>query len=232
MQRASQRCKDEIIRLDAFQRTVGTSANVAKAKEAIKSIKGLETRRYTPRKLSQLFENRVVKMPTSGEKTHKEMDLVKVCCLKMAVKGRRQRIWIWCVEIQLLMEKIMTGWHLLCSRRSFIEIVNIKVDIEETQQEIADLMDEIDSSNCNVTQGYKLFKRLKELRIQRKEKEKELHCLYILTEHFDMSAMANECESNAYELERLLYPEETVDECDETQISEGDADAETISKAE
>lgn len=110
-------------------------------------------------------------------------------------------------------------------------IVNIKVDIEETQQEIADLMDEIDSSNCNVTQGYKLFKRLKELRIQRKEKEKELQCLYILTERFDMSAMANECESNAYELERLLYPEETVDECDETQISEGDTDAETISKA-
>ena len=69
--------KDEIIRLDAFQRTVGTSANVAKAKEAIKSIKGLETRRYTPRKLSELFENRVVKMPTSGEKPHKEMDLGK-----------------------------------------------------------------------------------------------------------------------------------------------------------
>ena len=110
-------------------------------------------------------------------------------------------------------------------------IVNIKLDIEEIEQEISDLMDEIDSSNCNVAQGYKLFKRLKELRIQRKEKEKELQCLYILTERFDMSAMANECESNAYELERLLYPEETVDECDETQISEGDADAGTISKA-
>ena len=69
--------KDEIIRLDAFQRTVGTSANVAKAKEAIKSIKGLETRRYTPRKLRELFENRVVKMPTTGEKPHKEIDLGK-----------------------------------------------------------------------------------------------------------------------------------------------------------
>ena len=82
-----------------------------------------------------------------------------------------------------------------------------------------------------MTQGYKLFKCLKELRIQRKEKEKELQCLYILTERFDMGAMANECESNAYELDRFLYPEETVDECDETQISEGDADAGIISKA-
>ena len=92
-------------------------------------------------------------------------------------------------------------------------------------------MDEIDSSNCNVTQGYKLFKRLKDLCIRRKEKEKELQCLYILTERFDVNVMANECESDAYELERLLYPEKIVDECEETQISEGDTDAETISKA-
>jgi len=46
-----------------------------------------------------------------------------------------------------------------------------------------------------------------------------------------MSAMANECESNAYKLERLLYPEENVDECGETQILESDTNAGTISKA-
>lgn len=228
--------KDEIIRLDAFQRTVGTSANVAKAKEAIKSIKGLETRRYTPRKLSELFENRVVKMPTTGEKPHKEMDFSKGMLFENGSE-RKETEDMDLVRRDTAFDGKDNDWMAFAMQQAEFYrsanqyIVNIKVDIEETQQEIADLMDEIDSSNCNVTQGYKLFKRLKELRIQRKEKEKELHCLYILTEHFDMSAMANECESNAYELERLLYPEETVDECDETQISEGDTDAETISKA-
>ncbi len=228
--------KDEIIRLDAFQRTVGTSANVAKAKEAIKSIKGLETRRYTPRKLSELFENRVVQMPTSGEKPHKEMDLDKGMMFENGIE------WKEIEDMDLVRrDTVFDGrdndWMAFAMQQAEFYrnanqyIVNIKVDIEEIEQEIADLMDEIDSSNCNVTQGYKLFKRLKELRIQRKEKEQELQCLYIMTERFDMNAMADECESNAYELERLLYPEETVDECDVAQISEGDTDAEAISKA-
>ena len=228
--------KDEIIRLDAFQRTVGTSANVAKAKEAIKSIKGLETRRYTPRKLSELFENRVVKMPTSGEKPHKEMDLGKGMLFENGSE-RKETEDMDLVRRDTAFDGKNNDWMAFAMQQAEFYrnanqyIVNIKVDIEEIEQEIADLMDEIDSSNCNVTQGYKLFKRLKELRIQRKEREKELQCLYILTERFDMSAMANECESNVYELERLLYPEETDGECDKTQISEGDTGTEIISKA-
>ncbi len=94
-------------------------------------------------------------------------------------------------------------------------IINLKLDIDGIDDEIADLMEEIDSSNCNVTQGYKLFKRLKELRVKRKDKEKELECLYILTERFDMDYMAAECEDNAYELEKLLYPQENVDNTDD-----------------
>ena len=228
--------KDEIIRLDAFQRTVGTSANVAKAKEAIKSIKGLETRRYTPRKLSELFENRVVKMPTTGEKLHKETDLGKSMLFENGIE-RKETEDMDLVRRDTAFDGKDNDWMAFAMQQAEFYrsanqyIINIKVDIEEIEQEITDLMDEIDSSNCNVTQGYKLFKRLKELRIQRKEKEKELQCLYILTERFDMNAMVNECENNAYELERLLYPEETVDECGETQISESDANAGIISKA-
>ena len=111
-------------------------------------------------------------------------------------------------------------------------IINLKLDIEEIEDEIADLMEEIDSSNCNVAQGYKLFKRLKELRIQRKEKEKELECLYILTERFDVDYMAAECEGNAYELEKLLYPEEQANETEATvQEEENGAEEKPISMA-
>ena len=84
-------------------------------------------------------------------------------------------------------------------------IINIRSDIDEIDGAIIDLMEEIEVSNCNVTQGYKLFKRLKDLRLERKQKEKELECLYILTEHFDMDAMAYECENNVDMLEEYLY---------------------------
>lgn len=228
--------KDEIIRLDAFQRTVGTSANVAKAKEAIKAIQKLETRRYTPRKLSELFENKVVKMSTSGEKPYREMDSDNAALSENSIEMEETED-MDLVRRDTVFDEKDNDWLAFAMQQAMFYrdanqyIVNIMLDIEEIEQEISDLMDEIDSSNCNVTQGYKLFKRLKELRTQRKEKEKELQCLSVLTEHFDMSAMANECENNAYELERLLYPEEIVDKCDETQISEDDTYAEIISKA-
>lgn len=227
--------KDEIIRLDAFQRTVGTSANVAKAKEAIKSIKGLETKRYTPRKLSELFENGVVKMPTTGEKPHKEMDLGKGMLFENGIE-RKETEDMNLVRRDTAFDGKDNDWMAFAMQQAEFYrnanqyIINIKVDIEEIEQEISDLMDEIDSSNCNVTQGYKLFKRLKELRIRRKEKEKELQCLYILTERFDMSAMANECESNAYELEKLLYPASTDGGYEEATVSD-DASDRSISMA-
>lgn len=53
--------KDEIQRIEYFQSYFGTNSNVAKAKQALKSIKGLETRKYKPRKYEELFENCVLK---------------------------------------------------------------------------------------------------------------------------------------------------------------------------
>ena len=44
--------------------------------------------------------------------------------------------------------------------------------------------------------------------------------MYILTERFDVNYMAAECEDNAYELEKLLYPEELTNETDEVSQEE------------
>lgn len=204
--------KDEIIRLDAFQRTVGTSANLVKAKEALKCITGLETRKYTPRKLSELFEGREIKMPTTGEKPREPKAFVREMLVEF-YEERRESEEMEHIRRETPFDGKGNDWMAFAMQQAEFYrnanqyIVNLKLDIEEIEEEIADLMDEIDSSNCNVAQGYKLFKRLKELRIQRKEKEKELECLYILTERFDVNYMAEECEGNAYELEKLLYPE-------------------------
>ena len=52
--------KDELQRIEYFQICFGTNANVTKAKQALKSIKGLETRKYKPRQYEELFENCVL----------------------------------------------------------------------------------------------------------------------------------------------------------------------------
>ena len=123
--------KDELQRIEYFQNNFGTNANVTKAKQALKCIMGLETRKYKPRKYEELFEN---------------------CILK---DRRLQRD-----------------------------------DISE-------------DANCNVTQGYKIFKRLKELRLEKKAKNRELNCLYALTDYIDCQSLADVCEDNLAEVERI-----------------------------
>lgn len=49
--------KDELQRIEYFQTNLGTNANAVKAGQALRSIRGLETRKYKPRKYDELFEN-------------------------------------------------------------------------------------------------------------------------------------------------------------------------------
>lgn len=217
--------KDEIICLDVFQRTIGNSENLLKVKEAIKAIKGLESRKYAPRKLSELFEGRMVKMPIAGEKQHKESALIREIPFADLCE-RKETEDMDLVRKDTCFDGKENDWMAFAFQQAeFYKnasqyIVNIRLDIDEIEQEISELMDVIDSSNCNVAQGYKLFKRLKELRIQRKEKEKELQCLYILTERFDLATMAREHEHNVYDMERLLYPEKETVRHEDGQSSE------------
>ena len=55
-----------------------------------------------------------------------------------------------------------------------------------------------------MAQGYKVFKRLKELRLERKAKTQELNCLYALTDYIDCDALADICEDNLAEIENIL----------------------------
>ena len=59
-----------------------------------------------------------------------------------------------------------------------------------------------------MAQGYKVFKRLKELRLERKKKSRELQCLYALTDSIDCDALADTCEENLAEVEELMKDEE------------------------
>lgn len=75
--------KDELQRIEYFQSNIGTNANAAKAKQALKSIKGLETRKYKPRKYEELFENCVLK-----DKRLQRKDICETECSDVTYRDR------------------------------------------------------------------------------------------------------------------------------------------------
>lgn len=54
-----------------------------------------------------------------------------------------------------------------------------------------------------MAQGYNVFKRLKELRLEKKAKTKEINCLYALTDYIDCESLADTCEDNLTEIEDI-----------------------------
>ena len=60
-------------------------------------------------------------------------------------------------------------------------------------------------------EGYKIFKKLKELRINRREKQQELNCMYALTDYIDYEALADTCEENLAEVEDIMNVKENDD---------------------
>lgn len=200
--------KDEIFKVDMFRKEFGTSANVAKAKEAIKSIKGLETRKYKPRKFTELFEGSQMQIKS---RESKRADICESLPMQIEENIIKEEYEMNYERRETSFDGKENDWMAFAMQQAEFYrnagqyIVNLKMDIEDMDNAIFDLMEEVENANCNVTQGYKMFKRLKDLRLKRKEKQKELECLYILTEHFDLAAMSDECDSNIEALEDFLY---------------------------
>lgn len=207
--------KDELMRIEYFQNNLGTSANVAKAKQALKSIKGLETRKYKPRKYDELFENCIMKdrhreradMDVDGAVTeNRKMKYSMVQPVKdeggedIMVEERNYTPYDGKENDWLTFARQQAEFY----RNASQYIVNLQITINEINQEIEDILEETEVANCNVAQGYKVFKRLKELRLERKTKSQELNCLYALTEYIDCNALADTCEGNLAEIEEIM----------------------------
>lgn len=207
--------KDELHRIEYFQTNLGTNANAAKAKQALRSMKGLETRKYKPRKYEELFENCVMK-----ERRLQKKDL---CAAQTFQESKKERFSAEQLpadeggEEMMLEERRYTpydgkknDWLLFARQQADFYrnagqyIRNLQMDIHEIDCEIEDILQGTEDANCNVAQGYKVFKRLKELRLERKDKWKELDCLYALTCDLDCEALAAACEANLTEVERVM----------------------------
>ena len=217
--------KDELQRIEYFQSNLGTSANIAKAKQALKSIKGLETRKYTPRKYEELFENCTLKAGRLKKSDIKEknMDEQSVGEKNMQVYIRKHIQNDKSAEYGEGEEVIMRGekydtpfdgrendWLAFARQQADFYrnagqyIRNLQIAVNEINQEIETILIGTEEANCNVAQGYKVFKRLKELRLERKTKLQELECLYALTDYIDCEALADTCEDNLTEIETIL----------------------------
>lgn len=97
-------------------------------------------------------------------------------------------------------------------------ITNIQLDIDEIDDEIEEILLQTEDANYNVAQGYKVFKRLKELRIERKEKEKELDCLYALTDTIDCFSLADVCEESLAEIEEIMEVQSSNNNADISEL--------------
>ena len=207
--------KDELQRIEYFQNNFGTNMNVAKAKQALKCIKGLETRKYRPRKYDELFENCTLK--------DKRLQRADIRQMEHGYEIQKQRFVVEPIqkdeggEETMLEERNITPFDgkendWLSYARQQAEfyrnagqyITNLQMDIREIDEEIEETLLEAEDTNCNVTQGYKVFKRLKELRLERKSKSMELDCLYALTDYVDCDALADTCEANLAEVEGIM----------------------------
>lgn len=218
--------KDELQRIEYFQNNLGTNANASKAKQAIKSIKGLETRKYKPRKYDELFENCILK-----DKRLQRDDIYETeYSNEYSNENRKQKFNVQYTyesesgEATMIKERQYTPFDgkendWLSFAKQQVEfyrnagqyIRNLQLDINEIDEEIEDILLETEDANCNVAQGYKVFKRLKELRLERKAKSKELDCLYALTDYIDCDALADTCESNLTEVEEIMGVSEQRD---------------------
>lgn len=208
--------KDELQRIEYFQTNFGTNANLAKAKQALKSIKGMETRKYKPRKYNALFENCVMKTKRLQRDDISQEDRRKERCRigqaekkegESMTEERRYTPYDGKVNDWLFFARQQAEFY----RNVGQYISNLHFDIQEIDAEIEKILYETENANCNVAQGYKVFKRLKELRLERKAKAKELDCLYAMTDYVDCKALADTCEENLKEVETILEAETIVE---------------------
>lgn len=193
--------KDEMARVGYFQVNFGTKANAAKAKQALKSIKGLASRKYKPRKYEELFENGIMKNRIRAKKDIEAADFrVKQKWRIGMAEERNYTPYDGRANDWILFARQQAEFY----RNAGRYITNLQIAIDEIDKEIEDILQEAESASCNAAQGYKVFKRLKELRLERKAKLQELGCLYALTDCIDCDAFADKCESSLAEIEKIL----------------------------
>lgn len=231
--------KDEVARVELFQHSIGTSSNAAKVKGCIRELNKMESRIYRPRELPELFvgmeeretdkevyrEQHGIYMKRSGavqdntdieENTGEESQRMEYKRQDTVYDGKNND-WLTLAKEQL---------DFFADSRQYM--INLEIDLEETDRRIEDILTEIEDANYNVTQGYKAFRELKELRNSRKRKIAELNQLQVITECFDCEAMEDAYQYVVEQIERMMAEQKVMkEESDDTQSYDETDDVDT-----
>lgn len=196
--------KNEMTRVDYFHKTIGTSNFAVKVKECLDGMESLEERKYKPRKMASLFEGMEMRKTTREE----GKDTEKNAFVKHNTEESREEKNM--VYVETVFDGRKNDWLAFAEKqREFFDnaeqyMTNLQFAIEQSDLEIEELMSQVEDANYNVAQGYQVFKKLKTMRNERKEKLAELEMLRTLTGSFDMKSMAEAYACNVEEIRKTL----------------------------
>lgn len=196
--------KDNAYMAECFQKTVGTNNNLAKAREAMGLINKLDRRSYKPRVLSEIFADTLIRTKRKEEnmEVSEYMETMENTDRMVVTEMPGSAEMLVSAEMPEILERKETifdgaenDWGRFASEQAafFADAkqyaCNLQITLSELDGEIEQVLYQIEEANCNVAQGYKMFKMFKDLRNERKRVAKELECVQTITQCFDCEAM-------------------------------------------
>lgn len=214
------RIKDELVKVEVFKKELGTDSNQQKAEYVIAQIRKLSDRLYHPRQLPEIF------IGMSGRETDRNVYWMEM--RKDTVQYENDEEEIKMEQRDTVFDKEPHDWLAFArQQREFYDNVlpyknNLKLAMKEIEEKIEEILYMIEDANLNVTQGYKVFKQLKQLRNEKKEKQLEYECLMALTKGMKVEDRAEQAEEAVQDIENLLDVEmpEEKEEVQEGHASE------------
>ena len=80
---------------------------------------------------------------------------------------------------------------------------NLQLDIDQIQQKIGDILYNIEDSKYNVTEGYMIYKDLRNLKKEQRKKEQEIDLINNMIMYINCPNMADICKENLEEMEKI-----------------------------
>ena len=210
--------KNELYRVDCFRNSVGSNGTAIRAREALEQIKSKEGGTYRPRVAPELFADTRLRPRNLNscyadrdsivQGDHEETEDVLYEEETMDTDIRYERIGT-------IYDGRKTDWLAFVReqadffRNAEQHICDLQCDLESINEAIEEALRNMEDANYNVTQGYRAFKELKDLRNERKEVLAELEAVQIIAERFDCVSMREAYEE--IEAEMTIQTENNTD---------------------
>ena len=183
--------KDQMYKAETFSKIFKTGGMESVLRDINHQMETMEIREYLPRQIPGLFVGATKQILEPEDKLHEEAEFQNYQENEYTEDNM-------CYERHTtIFDETPICWEEMAKQqRDFFAnarqyMTNLQIDLEELDAQIEYLMENCENMNCNVTQGYKIFKQIKELRLLRKGKIDELSKVSLIADNFDCDAMAD-----------------------------------------